>query len=64
MKAVEVTGRVLRTAGRILPVTTEDVSLTAEFEDGSRLTGESLIGPCLKRIRQVSLHPETAKPTR
>ena len=63
LKAVEVTGKVLRTAGRILPVTTEDVSLTADLEDGSRLMGESLIGPCLKRIRKVSLLPASAKPT-
>lgn len=63
LKAVEVTSRVLRTSGRILPVTTEDVTLAAELEDGSLLTGESLIGPCLQRIRRVSLRPSTAKPT-
>jgi uncharacterized cofD-like protein len=63
LKAVQVTSRVLRTAGRILPVTTEDVRLTADLEDGSRLTGESLIGPCLKRIRRVSLQPASARPT-
>ncbi|MBW2397374.1 MAG: uridine diphosphate-N-acetylglucosamine-binding protein YvcK [Deltaproteobacteria bacterium] len=63
LKAVEVSSRVLRTTGRILPVTTEDVSLIADLEDGSRLTGESLIGPCMKRIRQVSLRPASARPT-
>jgi uncharacterized cofD-like protein len=63
LKAVEMSGRVLRTVGRILPVTTEDVMLTAELEDGSRLAGESLIGPCRKRIRRVSLEPDTARPT-
>jgi uncharacterized cofD-like protein len=63
LKAVEVSSLVLRTAGRILPVTTEDVSLTAELDDGSTLMGESTIGRCLKRIRRVSLRPSTARPT-
>jgi uncharacterized cofD-like protein len=63
LKAVEGSSRVLRTVGKILPVTTEDVSLTADLEDGSVLVGESRIGPCLRRIRRVALRPATARPT-
>jgi uncharacterized cofD-like protein len=63
LKAVEVSSRVLRTVGRILPVTLEDVSVVATLEDGSRLVGESTIGQCRKRISRVSLQPETARPT-
>lgn len=63
LKAVEVSSRVLRTVGRILPVTLEDVSLVATLEDGSRLVGESNIGHCRKRIHRVSLEPEAARPT-
>ncbi len=63
LKAVEVSSLVLRTVGRILPVTTQDVTLTAALEDGSVLTGESAIGACRKRIRRVSLRPGSARPT-
>ncbi len=63
LKAVEVSGLVLRIAGRILPVTTDDVTLTARLEDGSEICGESTIGSCRKPIRSVALHPATARPT-
>lgn len=39
-KAIEETGKILRIRGRILPVTTDDVHLVAEYEDGSRVVGE------------------------
>jgi uncharacterized cofD-like protein len=63
MRAVEVSGQVLRIVGKILPVTLEDVKLVAELEDGDSLIGESLIGPCKRKIRSVSLQPSTARPT-
>ncbi len=63
LKAVELSSRVLRTAGRILPVTLEDVRLEAILEDGSRLLGESAIAGSTKRIRQVLLNPRAAGPT-
>lgn len=62
LKAVEVSSLVLRVVGRILPVTTQDVTLTAELEDGSALIGESSIGACRRRIRRVSLQPASARP--
>lgn len=63
LKAVELSSRVLRTAGRILPVTLEDVVLEADLDDGSRVEGESRIGSSPKRIRSIRLRPATAKPT-
>ena len=63
LKAVEMSSRVLRTAGRILPSTLDDVTLEAVLDDGSILEGESNIGSCLKRIRRVSLRPAIARPT-
>jgi len=63
LKAVEVSSRVLRTVGRILPVTLEDVKLVADLEGGSCLVGESLIGPCKQTIRRISLQPSNARPT-
>jgi uncharacterized cofD-like protein len=63
LKAVELSSRVLRTAGRILPVTLEDVILEAVLEDGSRLLGESKIARSTRKIRRVLLRPSTAAPT-
>lgn len=63
LKAVEGSSRVLRTKGRILPATLEDVTLEARLDDGSTLVGESAIGACRKRIRRVHIRPESARPT-
>jgi len=63
LKAVEVSSRVLRTAGRILPSTLEDVVLEALLEDGSRIDGETRVGSCGKRIERISIRPEGARST-
>jgi uncharacterized cofD-like protein len=63
LKAVEVSSRVLRTLGQILPVTLEDVGLEAELEDGTRIAGETAIGSCRKRITRLALVPSSAAPT-
>ena len=56
---------VLAITGRVLPVTTADVQLEAEFENGASVVGESKIFHCKKkedcRIRQVRLLPEHPK---
>ena len=53
---------VLAITGRVLPVTTCNVLLEAEFENGTRVLGESKIFYCKKRedcrIRRVRLLPE------
>lgn len=63
LKAVEMSSRVLRTAGRILPSTQQDVRLEALLEDGTRLLGETLVNSCEKRIRRISLRPHGVEPT-
>jgi uncharacterized cofD-like protein len=63
LRAVDVSSRVLRTVGRILPVTLEDVVLEARLEDGSLLAGESAIGSCERGIASVSLRPDSALAT-
>lgn len=63
LKAVEVSSRVLRTRGRILPATQDAVRLEAVLEDGSRVAGETAIEACAKRIRRISLRPRSARPT-
>ncbi|MCL2201676.1 MAG: YvcK family protein [Oscillospiraceae bacterium] len=64
-KAVIRMGEVLSITGRVLPVTTQDIHLRAEFEDGSMVVGESTI-PVAKterssRIKRVELVPEAVK---
>ena len=63
--AVSRMSQVLAITGRVLPVTTADVRLEAEFENGASVIGESKIFNCKKkedcRIRQVRLLPEHPK---
>lgn len=60
--AVERMSEVLAITGRVLPVTTADVRLEAEFENGASVVGESKIFYCKKkedcRITRVRLLPE------
>lgn len=63
--AVRRMSEVLAITGRVLPVTTADVRLEAEFENGASVIGESKIFYCKKkedcRIRRVRLLPEWPK---
>lgn len=60
--AVRRMSEVLAITGRVLPVTNEDVNLEAEFENYTRVVGESKIFQCKKeqdcRIRRVRMIPE------
>lgn len=63
--AVSRMSEVLAITGRVLPVTTADVQLEAEFENGASVVGESKIFYCKKkedcRITRVRLIPEHTK---
>ncbi|MCI2058547.1 MAG: YvcK family protein [Oscillibacter sp.] len=60
--AVRRMSQVLAITGQVLPVTNADVQLEAEFENGTRIVGESRIFQAKKqqdcRIRRVRLLPE------
>ncbi len=64
-EAVHRMGEVLAITGRVLPVTNQDVHLEAEFENGTRVLGESKIFYHKKeadcRITKVRLVPEHPK---
>src|SRR2546422_2485829 len=60
-EAVEHAGRMLGTCGRILPATLAEVTVTAQFEDGSSVVGESRIAVRRQHIRRVRLHPAGAR---
>ena len=59
--AVERGGRLLGIRGRVLPSTDESVVLRAEFEDGSRIEGETSIASTGRLIRRISMLPERAR---
>ena len=61
LDAVERAGEILRVRGRIIPATTDEVTLRAEYVDGSQAEGESRIAAARRTIRRVSLQPEGAR---
>lgn len=54
--------RVLNVKGEIYPISTENLSLHARMEDGTVVSGESNIPLSNKKIDQVYLSPQPAKP--
>lgn len=64
--AVTKTADILRVKGRVLPVTSADLCLCAELEDGRVVRGESAIQPAVIHsgcpIRRVFLEPEKPAP--
>jgi uncharacterized cofD-like protein len=59
-QAVREANRVLNVRGRVLPATGTKISLIAEHEDGSKTTGESLVGKVTKPVARLSLKPDDA----
>jgi len=62
-KAVERAAELLKARGRVIPCTTDAVTLAAEFQDGSRVEGEANIARVRRGIRRVHLRPEIARPS-
>lgn len=63
LKAIEMSSRVLRVAGTILPATSDDVVLEAVLDDGNTITGETAIAGSGRKIRRIGLRPGDAKAT-
>lgn len=63
LRAVEVSSQVLRTVGRILPSTLEDVTIEATMDDASRIRGETRIAASEKKIKQIAIVPDSAEPS-
>ena len=60
-EAVQRGGELLAVRGRVFPSATDDVTLLAEFADGSSVQGESRIALARGAIRRVRLQPESAR---
>lgn len=55
--AVRTMSRVLAVRGTVLPATLSDVTLRAEMEDGTEVSGEGAIPRARKKIRRLHLKP-------
>ncbi len=55
-------GKLLGINGEVMPFTTENTSLVAEFEDGTVIEGESEITSYRGKIRKLMIKPDNAKP--
>jgi len=62
-KAVKESSKVLAIRGQVLPSTLKNVSLTAEYQDGSIVEGEAQIPKRGVPIKRVSLKPEDSPAT-
>lgn len=61
-EAVRLSSEILLTRGHIYPATTSNVELEAEFEDGTRVRGETRITASKGKIRELFLVPPDVKP--
>ncbi len=60
--AVRLSSQVLAVEGRILPSTTENITLRAVLADGQEIRGETRISKCGVPIERISLEPESCQP--
>ena len=61
LKAVTRASEILAVRGQVFPATPDDVTLVAEFADGSRVHGESRIASVRRPIRRLLLRPDGAR---
>ena len=60
--AIQEMSRVLNVRGKVLPAANQFVTLNAQFEDGTTVSGESKIPFSGKRIKKVFLTPKNIQP--
>jgi len=61
-EALRASSKVLAVSGQVLPVTFDDVRLTAVLADGRKISGESSITAAGGAIRRLSLEPAGVRP--
>ena len=60
--AISEMSRVLNVNGKVLPAANQIVTLHAEFEDGTVISGESKIPSYNQKIKKVFITPDNVKP--
>jgi uncharacterized cofD-like protein len=63
-RAVEATTEIFETAGKVLPVTFQNIELYAEYTDGTKICGESKIPKAKKIIQKVYLSKKGVRPNK
>lgn len=61
MQAVRESGKILAIQGKVLSCSLDNIRLSAEFEDGKKITGETAISSYGKEIRFMEIEPHDAK---
>lgn len=61
-QAVQMSSQILATRGHIYPATNANVTLSAQMDDGSVVSGETNITASDRRIARLTLQPEFAEP--
>lgn len=61
--AIKESSKILAIRGQVVPSTLDNVSLVAEYQDGSRTEGEAEIPKRNALIKKVYLRPQETKPT-
>jgi uncharacterized cofD-like protein len=61
-QAVRLSSQILATRGRIFPATTDNVTLAARMDDGSKVEGETNITNSKRTILELTLEPSGADP--
>lgn len=61
-RAIEQMSFVLNIKGKVLPAANQRITLHAELEDGTIVTGESKIPVYGRKIRKVYMSPQEAEP--
>jgi len=61
-EAVRESSKVLAVRGKVLPTTLQNVTLSAELEDGRQVRGETAISGATSRIRRLYLDPPDPEP--
>ncbi|MDP2939213.1 MAG: YvcK family protein [Candidatus Omnitrophota bacterium] len=62
--AIKESSKILAIRGQVVPSTLDNVSLVAEYQDGSRTEGEAQIPKKTSLIRRVYLRPQETTPTK
>lgn len=58
IKAIEIASEILEIRGTVLPATADNITIRAEFADGTSICGESCITEAGKKINKISLLPD------
>jgi uncharacterized cofD-like protein len=61
-EAIYQLSKILAIKGKVIPFTLNNLTLCAEFEDGTTVMGEAEIHKCHKRIRRIFFDPPYCKP--